>query len=359
MHELYSKSHHVRPRRQSFLLTIALFFGVSLADGGFFFRAGPAGIHADENAWGFVRQSATWANNNTDLIEKIVTPIKASGALNYQGTYTSEATAENGVTFITRLTVGTSAVPITAEAYSGSKYFDNKFEMWRKSDNEKALELYFDTLTDLSGDGVLLIYNLQVLDPFTYNQSLVVESYSFRNGASRVQVYSWSSPYSDAIISGYANSDRGRVILDTMDNDTVLCFKAVVRFDGTNNFCSGASGNEYYALSYSQFFSAPNYATARFSLQDGSIDNSTDTATNNICNGTGTSGNLKFGLFDQNGFVSDGNEAAAIPGNYLPATRVNSLHAELGTVGPDGSWDDTTKATIDGLNVQFKSTAPP
>ncbi|MCB1174936.1 MAG: hypothetical protein KDK39_15295, partial [Leptospiraceae bacterium] len=313
-----------------------------------------------ENSWAFVRQSATWANANTDLIEAIVTPIKNSGALNYKGTYTRTVTTAKGITFTARLTVGTAADAVTAQAFSGNKYFDNKFEMWRASDNAKALELFFDSLTDLSGDGILLIYNLNVLDPYTYSDSMVVESYSFKNVSSRVQVYSWSSAYSGGKSgASYVNTDRGRVILDTMENDTVLCFKAVVRFDGTNNFCTGAAGNEYYALSYSQFFASPNYATARMSLQDGAIDNSTSTATNNLCNGTGNLGNLKFGLFDGNGFVSDGNEAAAIPANYLAGTRVNSLHAELGTVGPDGSWDDTTKATIDALNVQFKSTAAP
>ena len=309
-------------------------------------------LKAAESAWAFVRQSATWANNNTRLIESIILPIKNSGALNFPGSYTQTVASGTGISFIARLTVDANqAVP--SAAYSGTKTYQHKFELWRSSDNAKAMEIFFDTLVDLSGDGVLMIYNLGVCDPLNFaSDNVVVESYSFLNGDSKVQVYSWAGSISSGL-ANYANSDRGRVSLDTMDNNTVLCFKSVVRFTtGGADLCGGAGTNSYYSLAYSQNFASPSQATALVSLAVDSIDNS---LSNRIC---GVS-DLGFGLFRESGFISDGN--SSVPADYPTAARVNTLFGQLNTVSSDGEWDDLTKATIDGLNtkVAFTSTAAP
>ncbi len=342
----------------AFVMAVA-FFGVSLSTGTkrVATHQGPIetlhvdfgfneSLHAAENAWGFVRQSATWARSNSLFIDGILAGLIRSGLLSSSGTSTFAGQTLSGLsgTWTLRLTVGANE-SVTSSAYTGSKTFANKFEIWRDSDNAKAVELFFNAAGDVSGDGALIFYQLNVLQPGTWTgDNVIVESYVFGNTSERKQTYSWSGGKftSDGITT------RGRVILEEMDGGTLLCFKSVVALN--TNICTGASGTEYYSLAYPVNVAAPNETTAKFGLADGSVDNS-----GTIC---GANNSLNYGLFLNGGFVSDGTASSAVPSNYPPSSRTDTLFAEINTSGQD-AWDDTTQATIDGLNIQFKSTAAP
>jgi len=307
--------------------------------------------HASENEWAFVRQSALWANNNTDAIEAIIGPIKKYNLLNTVNSLETQTQLPSG-TFKVKLTVNAND-SISASAYNGNKIFKHKFEMWRVSDSRKALEMFFDNVDSLAANsnGVILKYNLNVLDPATYPDDLVCEtyasvtnvSYQGKTVPSQKQTISWSGPPSVF----YFGSLGGRVVLELMDNGTVLCFKSVVRFQHNNKFTGcGTTGDEYYyALAYSQFFTTGDKkATAKMSLKKNSIDN-TD---GKICGYY----SRNYGLFFNQGFVSDSNSASQVPSDYPQTSRVDTLFGTIGTSGV-GTWDDLSQSKLASLNIQF------
>lgn len=138
------------------------------------------------------------------------------------------------------------------------------------------------------------------------------------------------------------------MVLETMDQDAVLCFKSVVRFanSGVAGWCPG-TGDEYYSLAYGQYFASPNQATAVVSLADNTIDN---TVSSNLCGGAG----ISYGLFRSSGFVSDSNSSGSIPSDYIQSTTIDALFGTVGTTGK-GDWDDLSKTKLDGLSISFNN----
>lgn len=301
---------------------------------------------AGENEWAFVRQSALWANNNTDAIEAIINPIKQYGLVD-KDTTTEGTVKIAGNDFFYRVTPNANTTT-TASAFSGSKTFVNKYEMWRSSDNEKALELFFDSVDSLDANtnGILMLYNLNVLDSASFPDYMVIETYVANIDNSQKQTISWSG-----IQQNYSGSDKGRVVLELMENNSLLCFKSIVRFDGSNFSCQTANTSQYYALAYTQNFSnAKKEATAKLSLAEGSIDNS-----GKFCGYY----DRNYGLFEKDGgFVSDETPSSDVPSSYPATTRVDQLFSEIGTVGL-GDWDDTSKDKLDNLSISFADTSAP
>lgn len=304
---------------------------------------------ASENQWAFVRQSALWANNNTDAIEAVLNPIKKYNLLNSPGTLTTTVQLASGKLYTAKLTVSANTV-VSSSAYTGTKTFNHRFEMWRQSDSAKAMEMFFDNADALSDKGILLLYNLNVLDPSSYPDSLVCETYVSSQNVSYLgstvsspkQTITWSGTQ-----SFYTGSLGGRVVLEKMDNNTVLCFKSVVRFQHSATFSGCGTGTKYYSLAYSQYLNtSDNKATAKVSLADSSIDNG---QTSKICSAY----SLNYGLFiNKSGFVSDTNAASAVPSDYPSTSRVDTLFSKIGTAGA-GTWDDMQKTTLDSLNIKF------
>lgn len=308
--------------------------------------------NAAENDWAFVRQSALWANNNTDTIEAILTPIKNYNLLNNSNPIETTVQIPSGGVFKVKLTVNANS-SITTSAYDGSKTFKHKFEMWRASDNRKALEMFFDSADSLSANtnGIVLKYNLNVINPSAFPDDLVCETYSAIEKVSyqgqitdsQKQTISWSGTPSVF----YYGSLGGRIVLELMDNKTVLCFKSVVRFQHGSVFSQcGTTGDEYYySLAYSQFFdSNENKATAKMSLAKNNIDNTNA----QVCGYF----SRNYGLFKNSGFVQDTVPANNVPNNYPQPSRVDTLFSKIGTPGV-GVWDDLSKTKIAGLNIQF------
>ncbi|MCB1143612.1 MAG: hypothetical protein KDK54_15295 [Leptospiraceae bacterium] len=313
--------------------------------------------YAAENAWGFVRQSATWANSNTDAIEAILSPIKKSGILSLPGTYQTEVVGDSGYIFIARVTIGSNSI-VTSSAFTGTMVFKNKFEMWRKTDSKKALEMYFDS-AEQSAKGILLLYNLNILNPSVFLDDLTCETFVAYINNSPKQTISWSGSQ-----SLYTGSDRGRVVLGKMENNSILCFKSVVRFtsDSFSSFCPG-SNSKYYSLAYVQNLNTPNTeATAKLAMADGSINTNGTICPSSLSNYT-----LNYGLFKSSGFIADQKSSGEITSEYPAYTKVDTLFSELGSIGSgewDGSigtavWDDTQKATIDSINISFKGSLTP
>ena len=297
-----------------------------------------------ENAWGFVRQSATWGDANSQIVDQLLVSLLNSGLLQQTGTFTDTSSTINNQSMTIKLTTGGSFPVSTASSFSGTLTFSKKFEIWRNSDNAKALELFFDEATALGTNGVLMYYQLNVLAPDEFNgDDVVVESYTFESSEGRKQTYSWSG---GAIVAN-GSGEAGRVILEEMDGGTVFCFKAVVKMSGTLNWCPG-SNNEYYSLGYTQRLGGSGETTAKFGYTDNNVDN-----VGQLCASSNT---LIYGLFNSSGFVSDGNSSVST--DYPATTRVDGLFGELNTAGA-GTWDDSQKATIDGLNIQFVDSSAP
>ena len=312
-------------------------------------------LMAGEDAWGFVRQSATWARGNSNTIDELITALRTAGLLDRgPGVYDFTDLDMGTVRVKMRVGVGQSYTVGASAFEGGNKTFTNKVIFWRQSDNYKILELFFDETGALSGDGALLIYRLHAFEPLQFNNpNAVIESYAFVDGAgSRRQTYSWSDPLSIGEITS-----RGRVIL--IDMDTVICVQSVITLNtghASGQLCG--AGNNYYSLAYGVKVAEPNQTTALFALDRTTVSNA-----GTICGGANP---RNFGRFERGGFIGDGFSAASIPADYPSATAVSTLMSQLGTdpaapdCGGDCDGDDTTQATIDGLasSVQFRDSDP-
>lgn len=310
-------------------------------------------LPAAENAWGFVRQSATWARGNSQFMDSLLLSLRNSGLLNRTGTFTASNISCGAITCKIRLTVGANESH-TSSAYSGNKVFANKFEAWRSTDDAKALEFYFTDSTTPGDTGGLLYYNLNVLNPTTFaGDSVVVESYVSGVPGSLRQTYSWSG----GSITGSTGSDRGRVVLEQMDGGVILCFQSIIRFTAGTFNCGGDANPDYYSLGYSQETSAPFRATARATLANNTIDNTS--VANPVCGLALASLQLNYGQFNGNGFITDG--VTTELSGHPPISRVNNVFSRNGTSGKGGvdGFDDMRQAKIDALAIAFKSVAAP
>ena len=291
-------------------------------------------IHAAEDKWFFVRQSATWARGNSGLADAIISALVNAGLFKWPaGDYTHKGLVSNSETFNIRLGVQGSYTAISS-AYSGIKSFSYKFIMFRASDNARALELFFDTTSGSSGDGNLLVYNLNVLNPSVFTgTTALVESYGHGEVGARHQTYSWNDP----LVSG-GSSDTGRVVLQEMSG--VLCFKSVVKTTLTSTLCTGTL---YYSLAYGVKIASPNQSTAKYGIAADSID-----ANGQLC---GFANADNFGLFNDQGFISDGQ--STIPDGFPTASAVTSLYSQIAQDPaanslPEGH--DLRKSKLDSLN---------
>lgn len=310
---------------------------------------------AKENEWAFVRQSALWANNNSDTIEAILGPIKQYNLLNTGTNIEKVIQTPKGDLFIIKLTVNAN-ITVSSSAFTGTKTYKHVFEMWRQSSKTKALEMFFDSADVLTDKGILLLYNLNIIDPISFPDSLLCETYVSKQDSSYLgntiqsqkQTISWSGAQ-----QFYSGADKGRVVLEKMDNDTILCFKSVVRFPhNASIFPNCGSSTKYYSLAYSQFLTTEKKeATAKLSLMDSAIDNTNAQLCGLI--------SRNYGLFENSGFINDEVIPASVPATYPQVSRVDKLFGTIGTTGA-GVWDDLSKTKLDSINIQFQNslTAP-
>ncbi|TGJ98181.1 hypothetical protein EHQ53_00135 [Leptospira langatensis] len=348
-------------------------------------------LHASADDWGFVRQSATWARGNSLFMDDIIAGIESNtllvaAASGSTVTATNMKVGDGGGVFDVRLTLNNSGAEFspTSTVYTGTKTFSNYFELKVTGTSTIALQFYWDNNPrDPSTQGALLLYNLALVAPDLWTATANIESYVYMPDLANdttntytsyplqglIQTYSWSGPLgTDSELSKHAQ--RGRVILEEMDNRTVFCFKTVVRIDATTDLfptipsfsskglCQpGGTSNEYYKLAYSQKLTGDLNVTAKEGWDEGTIAAS---GTDTICGIGGTS--LSYGLFNFNGFVRDHVAGTDIPSDYVPSSRVDLLYGRVGGQGKTGSgdangvlWDDTTQATIDGLSVSFQT----
>lgn len=327
--------------------------------------AGQQPLSAAEQDWGFVRQSALWANNNSNLADQIIMALKRAGLLNQMGTYKTTV-AINSVNYKFKLEVGTcvDCTGISATAYSGTKNFTNRLKLWRASDNKDALELLFDDVNDLSGNtsGILLTYRLGVLDSaFSNNEDLIVESYISGASPDRKQTYSWGADFWLAPDPrAGTTSDRGRVVIEERTigiknqgpDDAGICVRIAARtVSQTIPACNPASGHYYYALAYGQKTDGNLETTARSGAAYESL------ATSGAVCGYDY---LHYATFNADGFIQDGLAVGSIPdgfpdpnvdGGYPGVEALFNLVGTNGRSGTNDSFDDLRQSKIDALNT--------
>ncbi|TGK36492.1 LIC_12337 family protein [Leptospira andrefontaineae] len=345
-------------------------------------------LHASADEWGFVRGSASWARGNSLFMDDVIGSIQANPALvlvasGVNGITQDGFSTTSGTNFTISLKLN-GAFTASSTAYTGTKTFSNYLELKNVGTTDTAniaLQFYWDDdPRDPLQDGALVRYRLQMLNPSQDGGSSAdIESYVYSPNVANafystlypnqglVQVYSWDDKLAnDNEISLKAR--HGRVILEEMDEQTVFCFKAIVRVDATANLipsntnaglCTGSASDEYYKLAYSQKLTGNLEVTAKSGWEEGAITS----GDGNLCGLV----SLNYGLFNVNGFVKDLVASGDIPSSYVPASRVDGLYARIGLSGKSGNtgdnngvfWDDTRKATIDALDIVFESSPPP
>ncbi|WP_109020207.1 LIC_12337 family protein [Leptospira kobayashii] len=318
-------------------------------------------LYAASDSWGFVRGSATWARGNSNLLDQVVAGIKNQGLLNTTGTFTSPVTISGMGAATLRLKLKVDSAAITSTAYTGTKIFSNTFEIIKSGSSVPSLQLFFDSAETLEGnDGALMYYKLSEIDPVKFGSApnAMVESYSFVKSGVKKQTYTWAG--------GPKNnswpSDNGRVTLDEITSLGQLCFRSVVRMDldaliainpssaTTINFLKTQCGSSivYYNLAYMQNFAAPFYTTAKMG-----VTSNAQAGNDTVCNLAGSS--LTYGLFDENGFVSDKTSVNQVPSGYpspnLGTWNVDSAFLRTGTGYTSEAHDNTSSSYIDSLST--------
>ena len=298
-------------------------------------------IFGEANSWGFVRQSATWARGNSNLIDQLIAGLKKAGFFSNSNPIDQSYTNINldglGSSTI-RIKLNQQANPIagiTATAYSGSKSLNHFLEITKTGNSNPSLQLFFDDPNTLLGnDGALIYYKLGDwnLSQFANVGSVITESYTANESSygTKFQSYTWKNGPENASWP----SDNGRVVLTEVDSGKQLCFRSVVRLKFSklaaispsqtttlNNLKSVCGGSDqiYYGLAYMQKFDSPFYTTAKASISPLA---SNGTFPETICNlSSSISGaKLSYGIFDLNGFVKDGLSATEVPSTYPSPT---------------------------------------
>jgi len=314
--------------------------GLTLADA-MRMNLGNEPILGEANSWGFVRQSATWARGNSNLMDLLIAALKKAGY--FTSTSPVSQTFNNvnldglGSTTI-RLKLNQQLTPITgitASAYSGAKSFNHFLEITKTGNSNPSLQLFFDDPNTLLGnDGALIYYKLGDWSStqFTNVGNVITESYTANESSygTKFQAYTWKNGPENSSWP----SDIGRVVLTEVDSGKQLCFRSVVRLKfsklaaispsqttSINNLKSvcGGSDQVYYGLAYMQKFDSPFYTTAKASISP-LANNGTFPET--ICNLSSTisGAKLSYGIFDLNGFVKDGLTASEVPVTYPSPT---------------------------------------
>ncbi len=330
--------------------------------------SGPRRVSAAQDNWLFVRQSATWANGNSNMADKLIISLKNSRLLGNTGNFTT-TTVINGVSYKMRLQTncGGSVAECqnrSSSSYTGTKTFDHRIKFWRASDNLATLEMLFDDVeSPATGDGVLLAYRLGVLDStLSDNSNLIVESYISGGAPSRKQTYSWSEKFWLNGPNATITADRGRVILEEMTIGLKggglapgICVKIVARTTPLPTGCA-ASTAHYYSLAYGQRTDGNLETTALSGLASGGI------AAMPVQCGLSL---LQHGIFNGGGFVADALGAGAIPNGYPDSAAVGSYNGVSTLYGetdanPGGvHHEDLTVATMNALSIAFPNSDAP
>lgn len=333
--------------------------------------SGPRRASAAEDSWLFVRQSATWANGNSNLADGLIVSLKNTGLLGNTGNFQT-TTVINGVTYKLKLQTNcagsvTECQNLASSAYTGNKTFDHRIKFWRASDNLAVLEMLFDDVENpATGDGVLLAYRLGALDPtLSDNSDLIVESYISGGAPSRKQTYSWSEPFWLSGPNAVITTDRGRVILEEMTIGLKggglspgLCVKIVAR---TNNISLGGicgAGQFYYSVAYGQKTEGNLETTALSGWANGTI-----AATPLQC---GLS-LLQHGIFNGGGFVADALTTATLPAGYPESNVAGSYNGvsalydetDASPVVVGDHHEDLTVGAMNGLSITLPNSDAP
>lgn len=320
---------------------------------------------APEDNWLFVRQSVTWANSNSIIADEIISALKDAGLLSGAGGTTELTRNIGGVNYKIVIEIGApacvSCTGISSSSYIGTKDFTNRFKMWRASDDLEALEMLFDDPAAIGANGILLNYRLAVVSPQnSNNENLIIESYISGASPSRKQTYSWNqaiwvAPSEKASLT----TDAGRVVLEEMTINLIggatangLGAKIAVRTNSVTTACGTAP--HYHTLAYHQKFDAPFETTALEGLALNAYPANTTLCGFDI---------VKFGIFDQGGFVNDNLTSLTIPTGYPDPSAVYGVQAEFDKIGTapggTGSYDDLQKTTLDALSLSFRSANDP
>ncbi len=123
-------------------------------------------LKANEDRWGFVRQSATWARGNSLFMDDLIAGIRRSFPTGTVANITLANQNFNGQSYTLRLKLNSGNVSYQPSTLGNPAFYTNFFELRSSSDDQPALQFFFDdNPRDVSGDGAVLVYQLSRLDP--------------------------------------------------------------------------------------------------------------------------------------------------------------------------------------------------
>lgn len=175
-------------------------------------------LKANADNWGFVRQSATWARGNSLFMDELIAGIRKNFPAGSTANITLANQNFNGQSYTLRLKLNSGNVLYQPSTLGSAVSYTNFFELRSSSDNQPALQLFFDDdPRSASGDGAVLVYQLSRLDPTQWaGATAIIESYVVQpvitgfSNQGLIQTYSWKGPLgADALGQ---DADTGRVI---------------------------------------------------------------------------------------------------------------------------------------------------
>ncbi|MCB1179022.1 MAG: hypothetical protein KDK36_15660, partial [Leptospiraceae bacterium] len=320
------------------------------------------------SSWAFVRGSATWGRSNSTLVDGILKGLQDSGIFTRISSgelVVPNQTLSSGVSVTYRVKINENVTGLSSTAYSGTKDFSHRFEIWKTGDNSAPiLQMFFSSTTSTGTNGVLLYYNLSKINPTTFGTatSAVVESYTSGTTGNMAQTYSWKNGPEDSTWI----SKNGRVIIRQMNSGAEICVRTVVELNrgttgiGTNldtlcatsNSVNNTSNKLFYTLAYVQKTTSPFYTVAKAGLvkkEAAPIKNKTTFC--GYSSSVSSALPASYGLFDQNGFVSDG--ATTVPSGYPATSDVDAAFSRTGAAKGDTGTDSITVADYDQSDATF------
>lgn len=302
----------------------------------------PTQLKAASNNWTAVRSIATFLQNATNGVDEIIVSLQNSGALNAN----QVITATRG-DFKYRFNPSFDQ-SVVSTAFPSGKTYNVSFEVWRSTDDSKYLELYFTTGEDARE--ALAIWQPNIVDTNANQGNSNKMECALSGGANDgFMVCSWNGPIAS---SGVVQTARFKADANSTSGDVSV--RGAVQTLNASGCASGAA--DYYALAFISKTASPNYTTARFGFNEGSLAPTLCGTTNTVNNAYfNTNANANGSGGDQY-FVQDG-VATDLDANYPTSASVASYFNGLGSADSDGV--DITTTALGSLSVQFRQSTSP
>jgi len=281
--------------------------------------------------WDGVRGAATLARSANQLMNTVVYALKTARIFDYVKAWKGTVAGYKII-----INQNDPAV-VDGVIYSG------RVQTWRASDDARAMEFYYDNISDPTDqDGVLIR-----IQPAVYGSSIVATGmFEVRvrvmNGLETLTITYDANPANVTdrfTTSGDGYTIQGRVKMS--ETSTAYNIRDVTYVDLPTN-CGGGAGTAYYTLAYVAKNSSPYHSTALWGLRNGEV-------TRSLC---GLAVNpYNYGYFNaRTGFERQG--VTSDDGTHPSIAAVDEVYGDM------LSEPDMTVSAIYGIRIDFSGSMP-